>query len=83
MKLEINTNGSWRTVLVGLHEESLAAASQFSTALSAAGALAEISAADPARKPLKWRLVSDDGALVAILEGDAGWRGRHPGGFTA
>lgn len=70
MKLELNTSGSWRTVLRGLteslHPQHLAAAKE------AANTLAAIDRAT-SRRPQTWRLVTEDtDRVVAYCRGD-GW----------
>jgi hypothetical protein len=71
MKLELNTNGAWRTVLRGLSNnlqpEQLAEAKQ------AAATLARIDAATN-RRPQSWRLVSEaDDKVIERCTGDDGW----------
>ena len=74
MKLELNTNGSWRTVLSGLSRQDKEAEDQYLDALTAAAMLATISAAT-AKRPIAWRLVSEaDGKVIQRCEGDAGWQ---------
>lgn len=73
MKLELNTTGSWRTVLRGLteslHPQHLEAAK------AAANTLAAIDRATNQR-PHKWRLVAEDtDRVVAYCDGN-GWEFR-------
>lgn len=73
MKLELNTNGSWRTVLSGLSRHDKEAEDQYLDALTAAATLARISAATT-RKPIAWRLTSEaDGRVLQRCQGDGGW----------
>lgn len=71
MKLEINTNGAWRTVMRGLteslHPQHLAAAKR------AAAALCIVDSAI-SRKPHKWRLVSEETDCVIEHCDNQGWR---------
>ena len=55
MRLELNTNGAWRTVLSGLSRQDKEAEDQYLDAITAAAMLARISAATE-RKPIAWRL---------------------------
>lgn len=72
MKLEINTNGAWRTVLHGLQ-----AGPALEEAKAAAAAIARIDG-ELSRKPLKWRLASEaDGRVLAYCE-LTGWRHTAP-----
>lgn len=77
MKLQINTNGAWRTVLSGLGggDDPKYGADALRDAKQAAATLARIHAAQARNKPHSWRLVSENGGNV--LEhccGDAGWQ---------
>jgi len=74
MRLQINTNGAWRTVLnsVGQHVDPKVAAEQLREAKEAAATLARIDASI-VRKPISWRLVTSEGATVERCEGAAGW----------
>jgi hypothetical protein len=73
MKLELNTNGAWRTVLSGLGRESLDAEDQLNDAKTAAAMLAIISASK-SKRPIAWRLTSEaDGRVIERCEGDHGW----------
>lgn len=67
MKLEINTNGSWRTVLRGLGQQDPAGVQ------AAKDAAATLAALDTCCKPHTWRLVNEgDGRTVERLAG-GGW----------
>jgi hypothetical protein len=73
MKLELNTNGAWRTVLTGLGRQDKEAEDRYLDARTAADMLARISAAT-AKKPISWRLTSEaDGRVIERCEGDHGW----------
>jgi hypothetical protein len=74
MKLEINTNGAWKTILDGLWGEAS------DEAMAAAAVLARLDAemrTDRTRgKPATWRLVTEgDGKVVAYC-GAVGWTER-------
>lgn len=73
MRLQINTNGAWRTVLnsIGQHSDPKAAADQLRKAKEAAATLARIDASI-VRKPISWRLVGEDGAVIERCDGE-GW----------
>lgn len=73
MKLELNTNGAWRTVLSGLGRQDKDAEDRYLDARTAADMLARISAATT-KKPISWRLTSEaDGRVIERCEGDHGW----------
>ena len=73
MRLELNTNGAWRTVLSGLSRQDKEAEDQYLDAITAAAMLARISAATE-RKPIAWRLTSEiDGRVLQRCQGDGGW----------
>lgn len=73
MKLELNTNGAWRTVLTGLSRHDKEAEDRYLGALTAAAMLATISAATT-KKPIAWRLVSEaDDRVLQRCQGDGGW----------
>jgi hypothetical protein len=70
MKLELNTNGAWRTVLRGLAEGLNK--QQFDQAKEAAATLARIST-QLDRKPQSWRLVSEATERVVEVCDGHGW----------
>lgn len=73
MKLELNTNGAWRTAIRGLSCHDKEAEDRYLDALTAASTLATISAAT-AKKPIAWRLTSEaDGRVLQRCQGDGGW----------
>lgn len=77
MKLEINTNGAWKTILAGLWGK------QCDEAMAAVAVLARLDAEmrdAPGRgKPATWRLVSEgDGKVVRYCTGALGWGGALP-----
>lgn len=81
MKLEINTNGSWRTVLRGLSVIDQGAETMLHRAKAAAAELAEVDS-QISRKPHSWRLVSEaDDRVVEMCHGLHGWQHmyRRPG----
>lgn len=83
MKLELNTNGSWRTVIRGLSRHHNEAEDRYLDALTAARMLAEISlAANDGLRSIKWRLVSEaDDRVIETCDGASGWVHAHqPGG---
>ena len=76
MKLELNTNGAWRTVLTGLSRHDKAAEDRYLDALTAARMLAEVSAHGQTgkRRGIEWRLVSEaDNRVTHRCTGDGGW----------
>ena len=75
MKLEVNTNGAWRTVLQGLSPEN---AEQYRLALLSAAALASIDAqTHPRGKPQSWRLMCEQtGRVKSYCLGAQGWTER-------
>lgn len=75
MKLEINTNGAWRTVLQGLSPDN---AEQYRLALLSAAALASIDAqTHPRGKPQSWRLMCEQtGRVKSYCLGAQGWTER-------
>jgi len=84
MKLELNTNGAWRTVIRGLSRHDEEADDQYLDALTAARMLAEISySTNDGRRFIKWRLVSEADGSVVELCGDEGWRPAYRPGATA
>ncbi len=72
MKIDINTNGSWRMVLRGLSTMDDKAAEQLNDAKAAAATLARVSA-EIDRKPITWRLVSEANDQVIERCGADGW----------
>lgn len=71
MKLELNTNGSWRTVLRGLSPSI--DGEQLEQAKAAAATLARIDA-ETSRRPHSWRLVSESNEQVLErCSGADGW----------
>lgn len=73
MKLELNTNGAWRTVLSGLGRETLEAEDQLHDAKASAALLAIISSTK-AKRTIAWRLTSEaDGRVIERCEGAGGW----------
>lgn len=75
MKLEINTNGAWRTVLQGLSPDN---AEQYRQAVMAAATLASIDAqTHPRGKPQSWRLMCEQtGRVKSYCLGAQGWTER-------
>lgn len=76
MRLELNTNGAWRTVLSGLSRHDKAAEDRYLDALTAARMLAEVSAHGQTgrRRGIEWRLVSEaDNRVTHRCTGDGGW----------
>lgn len=74
MKLELNTNGAWRTVLTNLGGRSLEAEDQLADARTAAAILAEIS--NPKRERrcgITWRLVDEKTGRVVSHCDAGGW----------
>lgn len=72
MKLELNTNGSWRTVLRGLGQHD---AETLSQARQAAAVLAAIDANTRQGRGLSWRLVSEGTEqVVDRCTGVEGWQ---------
>jgi len=70
MKLELNTNGAWRTVLSGLQDDT----DETLDALTAAGVLAEISNPGRERKRgITWRLVDETTGRVVARCDAGGW----------
>ena len=66
MKLELNTNGAWRTVLRHLDAQATEQARE---------AAATLSRLDDRRKPVTWRLASEaDDTPVASCCGAGGWQ---------
>jgi hypothetical protein len=65
VRLQVNTNGAWRTVLndVGEHVQD---------AKAAAASLTRIDAAN-SRRPISWRLVGADGAVLERCSNAQGW----------
>lgn len=76
MRLELNTNGAWRTVLTGLARHDKEAEDRYLDALTAAAMLAAISVHGQVgkRRGIEWRLVSEaDGRVIQRCTGDGGW----------
>lgn len=76
MRLELNTNGAWRTVLTSLSRHDKAAEDRYLDALTAARMLAEVSAHGQTgrRRGIEWRLVSEaDNRVTHRCTGDGGW----------
>jgi hypothetical protein len=75
MKLEINTNGSWKTILTGI---SAGDVERYRQAMTAAATLAELDEAIGLnRKPATWRLVDEGtGKVVSYCVGALGWTDR-------
>jgi len=75
MKLELNTNGAWRTVLTGLSRHDKAAEDRYLDARTAAAVLAEISNPKRERRSgIAWRLVDEKtGRVIERCTGDGGW----------
>lgn len=72
MKLEINTNGAWRTVIAGIGRNVDAEA--LGEAQRAAATLACVDARLN-RRPHSWRLVDEaTGKTVETCSGQDGWR---------
>lgn len=73
MKLEVNTNGAWRTVISGLGRWEKKSEDRYLTALSAASTLSTVSA-ETSKKPIAWRVVSEaDGRVIQMCHGAGGW----------
>lgn len=65
MKLELNTNGSWRVVLRGLDEVATRRARE---------AVAVLGDLDDPKRPAKWRMVSEaTDRVISRCEGPGGW----------
>lgn len=73
MKLEVNTNGAWRTILRGLSDRD---AERYRQATLAATMLAAIDAELHPDKSQCWRLVDDAGAVLSYCVGATGWTER-------
>ena len=66
MRLELNTNGSWRVVLRGLDEAAVRRACE---------AVAVLGDLDASKRPAKWRIVSEaTDRVISRCEGPGGWR---------
>lgn len=75
MKLELNTNGAWRTVLTDLGGMGVEAEDQLADARTAAAILAEIS--NPKRERrcgITWRLVDESTGRVVSHCDSSGWQ---------
>jgi len=72
MKLEINTNGAWRTVLDGITPDLPAT---YRAAMTAAATLAALDAG-LRRRPQTWRLVDTENRVVSYCVGAQGWTDR-------
>lgn len=84
MRLELNTNGAWRTVISGLSRHDKESEDRYLDALTAARMLAEISlATNDGPRSIKWRLVSEADGSVVELCGDDGWRPAYRPGAKA
>lgn len=75
MRLELNTNGAWRTVISGLSRHDKESEDRYLDAIEAARMLAEISAAqNGGKRCIRWRLVSEaNGSVIETCSGDEGW----------
>ena len=75
MKLELNTNGAWRTVLTGLSRHDKEAEDRYLDALTAARMLAEVSAHGQTgrRRGIEWRLVDETTGRVVARCDVGGW----------
>lgn len=73
MRLELNTNGAWRVVLTELSRHDKASDDRFRLATDAALALSQING-ETNRRPLKWRLVSENSGHVLLTCDAGGWQ---------
>lgn len=75
MKLEVNTNGAWKTILTGLGPND---PERFRQAMLAVAMLAEIDeAVGTSRKPATWRLANEQtNQVVSYCVGAQGWTER-------
>lgn len=77
MKLEINTNGAWKTILAGLNEARAAEARLAVAELSRLDVEIHAEAGKKSGKPATWRLVSEgDGRVVSYCT-EGAWAPRR------